>query len=284
MEILKNLLKFIFIAILTICMISIGMISIVFSTIFSKDYIMQKLEETNFYSDIYELVKSNFENYIYQSGLDEEVLDDICTEEKIKQDIQIMLSNIYNGTNQKIDTTEIANKLNGNIEKLGVKNRQNENAIQQFVTHICDEYTNTLIHTKYENKINEIYKKGTEILNKIYEIILVVFVIDIIAIIIINNKKISKDIQHIGIALLATSIFELSVWQIINLKVDIHGIKIFNDVFSKSVVVIIENTLGQVASLALGTIVIGAIFIIIYAARETYKSLKQKEVSSERKI
>lgn len=284
MEILKNLLKFIFIAILTICMISIGMISIVFSTIFSKDYIMQKLEETNFYSGIYELVKSNFENYIYQSGLDEEVLDDICTEEKIKQDIQIMLSNIYDGTNQKIDTTEIANKLNGNIEKLGVKNRQNENAIQQFVTHICDEYTNTLIHTKYENKINEIYKKGTEILNKIYEIILVVFVIDIIAIIIINNKKISKDIQHIGIALLATSIFELSVWQIINLKVDIHGIKIFNDVFSKSVVVIIENTLGQVASLALGTIVIGAIFIIIYAARETYKSLKQKEVSSERKI
>ena len=284
MEILKNLLKFIFIAILTICMISIGMISIVFSTIFSKDYIMQKLEETNFYSGIYELVKSNFENYIYQSGLDEEVLDDICTEEKIKQDIQIMLSNIYNGTNQKIDTTEIANKLNGNIEKLGVKNRQNENAIQQFVTHICDEYTNTLIHTKYENKINEIYKKGTEILNKIYEFILVVFVIDIIAIIIINNKKISKDIQHIGIALLATSIFELSVWQIINLKVDIHGIKIFNDVFSKSVVVIIENTLGQVASLALGTIVIGAIFIIIYAARETYKSLKQKELSSERKI
>lgn len=284
MEILKNLLKFIFIAILTICMISIGMISIVFSTIFNKDYIMQKLEETNFYSGIYELVKSNFENYIYQSGLDEEVLDDICTEEKIKQDIQIMLSNIYNGTNQKIDTTEIANKLNGNIEKLGVKNRQNENAIQQFVTHICDEYTNTLIHTKYENKINEIYKKGTEILNKIYEFILVVFVIDIIAIIIINNKKISKDIQHIGIALLATSIFELSVWQIINLKVDIHGIKIFNDVFSKSVVVIIENTLGQVASLALGTIVIGAIFIIIYAARETYKSLKQKEVSSERKI
>lgn len=284
MEILKNLLKFIFIAILTICMISIGMISIVFSTIFSKDYIMQKLEETNFYSGIYELVKSNFENYIYQSGLDEEVLDDICTEEKIKQDIQIMLSNIYNGTNQKIDTTEIANKLNGNIEKLGVKNRQNENAIQQFVTHICDEYTNTLIHTKYENKINEIYIKGTEILNKIYEIILVVFVIDIIAIIIINNKKTSKDIQHIGIALLATSIFELSVWQIINLKVDIHGIKIFNDVFSKSVVVIIENTLGQVASLALGTIVIGAIFIIIYAARETYKSLKQKEVSSERKI
>ena len=62
MEILKNLLKFIFIAILTICMISIGMISIVFSTIFSKDYIMQKLEATNFYSGIYELVKSNFEN------------------------------------------------------------------------------------------------------------------------------------------------------------------------------------------------------------------------------
>ena len=185
MKVLVNLLKFIFIMILTVAIIGLGLFAIAFSTVLNKDYVVQKLEETDFYSGTYKLVESNFENYIYQSGLDEEVLDDICTEEKIKQDIQIMLSNIYNGTNQKIDTTEIANKLNGNIEKLGVKNRQNENAIQQFVTHICDEYTNTLIHTKYENKINEIYKKGTEILNKIYEIILVVFVIDIIAIIII---------------------------------------------------------------------------------------------------
>lgn len=275
MKVLKNLLKFIFITILTICMISLGIITIAFSTILDKNYVMQKLEETNFYADTYKLVESNFENYIYQSGLDEEALKNICTEEKVKQDINIMLSNIYDGTNQEIDTTEIANNLNSNIEQLGIKNKQNESAIQQFVTHICDEYTDTLVHTKYETQINDIYKKAIEALDQIYEIILIVLAVDIIAIIAINNKKISKDIQHLGIALFATSAFELSVWQIITSKIDIQGIKIFNDVFSKSIVTIIQEIMNQIASLALGTLVISVIFIAIYAIIVANKQVKE---------
>lgn len=280
MKVLKNLLKFIFITILTICMISIGIITIAFSTILDKNYVIQKLEETDFYADTYKLVKSNFENYIYQSGLDEEVLSNICTEEKVKQDINIMLSNIYNGTNQEIDTTEIANNLNANIDKSGVKNKQNESAIQQFVAHICDEYTNTLVHTKYETQINNMYQKATEALNQIYEIILIVLVVDIIVIIAINNKKISKDLQHLGIALFATSTFELSVWQIITSKIDIQGIKIFNDVFSKSIVTIIQEILNQMASLALGTLVISIIFIAIYVAISVNKKSTKKDESN----
>lgn len=275
MKVLKNLLKIIFITILTICMISLGIITIAFSTILDKNYVMQKLEETNFYADTYKLVESNFENYIYQSGLDEEALKNICTEEKVKQDINIMLSNIYDGTNQEIDTTEIANNLNSNIDQLGIKNKQNESAIQQFVTHICDEYTDTLVHTKYETQINDIYKKAIEALDQIYEIILIVLAVDIIAIIAINNKKISKDIQHFGIALFATSAFELSVWQIITSKIDIQGIKIFNDVFSKSIVTIIQEIMNQIASLALGILVISVIFIAIYAIIVANKQVKE---------
>ena len=280
MKVLKNLLKFIFITILTICMISLGIITIAFSTILDKNFVIQKLEETNFYADTYELVESNFENYIYQSGLDEEALKNICTEEKVKQDINIMLSNIYDGTNQEIDTTEIANNLNSNIDQLGIKNNQNESAIQQFVSHICDEYTNTLVHTKYETQINNMYTKVTEALDQIYEIILIVLAVDMIAIIAINNKKISKDLQHLGIALFATSAFELSVWQIITSKIDIQGIKIFNDVFSKSIVTIIQEILNQVASLALGTLVISIIFIAIYVAISVNKKSTKKDESN----
>lgn len=282
MKVLINLLKFIFITILTICMIALGIITIAFSTVLDKNYVIQKLEETNFYAETYELVKSNFENYIYQSGLDEDVLNNICTEEKVKQDINIMLSNMYNGTNQEIDTTEIANNLNANIDKSGIKNKQNESAIQQFVAHICDEYTNTLVHTKYENQINDIYTKMTEALDQIYEIILIVLVVDIIAIIAINNKKISKDIQHLGIALFATSAFELSVWQIIISKINIQGIKIFNDVFSKSIVTIIQEIMDQIASLALGTFVVSIIVIAIYVSIAVNKKCTEKSDTNQK--
>ena len=278
MKVLKNLLKFIFITILTICMIIIGLISIASSTVLDKNYIIQKLEETNFYSETYKLVESNFENYIEQSGLDEDVLENICTEEKVKTDINMMLSNIYEGTELKIDTTEIADKLNQNIEKSGIKNGQNENAINQFVEHICDEYTNTIVHTKYETTINNTYQKVVNGLNEIYSYILIVMIFDIIAIAITNKKEISKDIQYFGIALLATSAFELGVWTIINSKINIQGIKIFNDAFSKSIVVVIQEIVNKIASLALGTIII---FVAMYVARVSMKMPKNKDEIKE---
>ena len=283
MKVLINLLKFVSITVLTICMVALGFISIASSTVLDKNYIIQKLEETDFYSETYKLVESNFENYIYQSGLDEEVLENICTEEKVKKDINIMLSNIYDGTEQKIDTTEIADNLNQNIEQSGIKNSQNENAIKQFVEHICDEYTNTLVHTKYETRINDMYQKVIENLNEIYRVILTIFVLDIIVILVINKKAISKDIQYFGIALFATAFFELSIWQIINSKIDINGIKILNEVFSKSIVTIIQEIVNQIASLALGIMVIGIIFISIYVTRVIMKASKNKDEKNKTK-
>lgn len=283
MKVLINLLKFIFITILTVCLISIGVITVASSTILDKNYIIQKLEETGFYTDTYNLVESNFENYIYQSGLDEDVLKNICTQEKVKKDINIILDNIYDGKKQNIDTTEIADNLNANIDKLGIKNKQNESAINQFVTHICDEYADTVLHTKYESKINEVYKKAIHELNKVYNAILIVAVVDFIAIIIINNKKVLKDIQHLGITFFATGVFELSVCQIIEAKVNIQGIKIFNDTFSKTLVTIIQDVLSNVKSLALGTCVVAIIFIAIYVVISVNKKTKEN-LHSEREI
>ena len=190
---------------------------------------------------------------------------------------------MYNGTEQKVDTKKIEDNLNENIEKSGIKNGQNEGAIKQFVEHICDEYTNTLIHTKYETKINEMYIKIVENLNELYRITLTICVLDIIAIIMINKKKISKDIQYFGIALLATSFFDLSVWQRVMTKIDINGIKIFNDAFSKSLVNIIQEYIYQIASLALGTMVIGIIFISIYVTRVIMKASKNKDEKNKTK-
>ena len=275
MKVLINLLKFIFITILTICLIALGVITIASSTVLDKNYVMQKLEETNFYSGTYKLVESNFEKYIYQSGLDEEVLKSICTEDKVKNDINLMLSNIYDGTNKTIDTTEISTNLNENIDKLGIKTKQNEKAINEFVTHICNEYTDTLVHSKYENQINNVYKKAINNLNKVYNAILIVTVVDLILILVINNKKVSKDLQDFGIAMMATSIFGIEGCQIVQTKVNIQGIKIFNDVFSNSLVTIIQDVFHKMISLSVGMLIISIVAIGIYVAIVVSKKTKE---------
>ena len=275
MKVLINLLKFIFITILTICLIALGAITIASSTVLDKNYVIQKLEETDFYSGTYKLVESNFEKYIYQSGLDEDVLKSICTEDKVKNDINLMLSNIYDGTNKTIDTTEISTNLNANIDKLGIKTKQNEKAINEFVNHICNEYTDTLVHSKYENQINNVYKKAINGLNKIYNVLLIVLAVDFIIILAINNKKVSKDLQDCGITMMATSIFGIAGCQIVQAKVNIQGIKVFNDVFSNSLVTIIQDVFNKLTSLSVGLLVIAIVVIAIYSAIKANKSTKE---------
>ena len=281
MKVLVNLLKFIFIMILTVAIIGLGLFAIAFSTVLNKDYVVQKLEETDFYSGTYKLVESNFENYIYQSGLDEEVLKEICSQDKVKKDINIMLNNIYSGTNQSIDTTEISEKLNANIDKSGIKNKQNESAINEFVKHICQEYTDTLVHSKYETEINKMYNKINTLLNKVYNTLLIVFFIDLILIIIINKKKISKDIQALGIALMSASMFQIVACQIITSNVDVKNIKIFNDVFSNCLVTIIQDVLNKINSLALGTCIFAVIILGIYVSKKVKKKTKDEPEQNE---
>ena len=278
MKVLVNLLKFIFIMILTVAIIGLGLFAIAFSTVLNKDYVVQKLEETDFYSGTYKLVESNFENYIYQSGLDEEVLKEICSQDKVKKDINIMLNNIYSGTNQSIDTTEISEKLNANIDKSGIKNKHNESAINEFVKHICQEYTDTLVHSKYETEINKMYNKINTLLNKVYNTLLIVFFIDLI---IINKKKISKDIQALGIALMSASMFQIVACQIITSNVDVKNIKIFNDVFSNCLVTIIQDVLNKINSLALGTCIFAVIILGIYVSIKVNKKTKDEPEQNE---
>ena len=281
MKVLINIIKIIIITILTICILFLGIKNIFSSTILAQSYITSKLEETNLYHETYELVKSNFENYIYQSGLDEIVLEDICTEEKVKNDLNTILSNIYQGTDVKIDTTEIADNLNKNIDELDIKTSSNAKAIDQFVQHICDEYTDTILHTKYEASINEIYSKAVDLLEKINNIVMIVTVVSAILLIILNIKNISKLIQNVGSALLASSVFVLVAHNIVTTKVYIEGIKVFNDAFSNTLVTILKDVLQKIQSFGIVTLIIAIVLIIVYAIIAFCKAPKAKHVEEE---
>ena len=281
MKVLKNIIKFIIMIILVVCFLFIGIFRIATSTLFDKNYVLKNLEDANFYAETYDLVKSNFEKYIYQSGLDEEVLDNICTEEKVKEDINLIISNIYEGTETKIDTTEIAENLNNNINKTNVMTSKNKASIEQFVTHICDEYKETILHTNYESKINHGFEKINNILQKIYKVVIIVTIISIIILFILNGKKISKDIQDLGIMLFSTGTFCLCCSNVFISKVDVNGIKIFNDTFSKVIIAIISDILQKIVSFGMGILVIGTIFIAIYVITVACKKVQEDKEREE---
>ena len=285
MKIVINILKFIVMLVLVLCVLFFGLKNIAFSTILNKDYVLNKLEETNFYSGTFELVKSGFENYIAQSGLEEEALNNICTEEKVKNDIGIIINNIYNGTNEDIDTTEIANNLNANIDKLNVRTPQNQKALDKFVDQICTEYKDTILNTKYENTIHNALNKVIQIMEKLQTIILIVTIIGIICIILLNVKNIYKLVGNIGAILFSSSLVILIAIKLLNVNVNISAIKLFNNTFSNSIVTVLQDIINKINNFGLILLIISIILIILNAViyilkfKETNNKTKSENIS-----
>ena len=164
MKVLKNVFIYLLTIILSVSIILLVAIKIASSTILDKNYILSKLDETSYYEKTYIYVKSNFDKYIQQSGLDEEVLEDIVTEEQIKQDTQKILNNMYNNSKEEIDIQSIKEKLNNNINKsLGNMKltSSQRTAIDQYVEKICEEYKTSILQYNVEDQVNNMYKNIT---------------------------------------------------------------------------------------------------------------------------
>ena len=89
MKLVKKLINFIVIIFLSLSILSSFLVFTVSNTILNKEYILNKMEECNYYEKTYLDINDILEQYIGPSGLDEEVLKDIYTEEQVKNDIDI---------------------------------------------------------------------------------------------------------------------------------------------------------------------------------------------------
>lgn len=276
MKAIKNIIQYILTIILIITILAYFFIILISNTILKKEYIMSKIESTNYYSKIYENVKSNFEKYIEQSGFEKTILENIVSEEKVKKDTQIIINNLYDGTDEEVDTQEIKDKINQNIlQSLEDKkiNITQKNAINTFVAHICNEYTETISHFSFENQINQIYQKAIEYINIAKKIIIIFIILDILLLFMINLKKIHKFVSLIGISLSATGILLIITNLFINVKIKIQTIIILNNAISDILINILTEILNVMAKNGAYLLTFGIILIflanLVYNIKET---------------
>lgn len=269
--------KFILMIILTVSIISMVFINLVSSTVLNKEYILGKLDETFYYMDIREELENNFENYIGQSGFEEEVLQNIVTEDKIKEDTGIILSNIYDGTSQEISTEEIEQNLRTNIENSLDTDltATQEKMVDQYVKTICDQYLNTMSHTSYENNIYNVITKINEYIGLANRIIIISIVISALLIVIFDYKNIVKALSHLGISLFTSGVFGIIVDIYINTKVKIDNIMILNDAISEVIRNVLNSIFLTVRNQGIILLVIGAAMILIGNGIYAYFNKKQ---------
>mgnify|MGYP005768701527 CR=1 FL=1 len=285
MKKLKTIVRYIISIILTIVLIAWIIINIASSTILDEQYVLDKFEETDYYSKIYTMAESNFENYIHQSGLDEEVLQGLITEEQLENDTKKIISNIYNGTNETIDTeqlrTDLTNKIEQSLTNRAITAAQRR-SINEFVDKIVEEYTSTISHYSYEEQINNAYTKIVKIIDVAQKAILICAGVSIILLILLSIKRFYKFLVHIGIALTSSGLILIIVNSFINAKVKIQNIILLNDAISLIIREVLQEIFDMIKNYGILVLVVGLLMIIIpnvihYIIR--YKNEKNTELS-----
>lgn len=279
MKVVLNIIKFILALILTVCIIAFIIVNVASSTILSKEFVLQKLDETNYYANTYTAVENDFENYIYQSGLDEDVLKDIVSPEKIENDTKIIINNIYDGTEEQIDITEIETNLKNNIEEsLDEKlSATQEKMVDEFINKITEQYQETITNTNYEDTIHNILIRGNTITEKIKQFSLIGMIVSAILILILSFRKIMTGFMFVMSSIIASGAFYIITNIVINTKVKIQNITILNDAISISLREILTSILNTLTNTGILLTVIGVIALIIFAIISSYNQGKNRK-------
>lgn len=275
MKLIKQILSFIFIIILSISILCSFLVFIFSNTILNKGYILNKMEECNYYEQTYLDMNEILEQYIGPSGLDEEVLKDIYTENKIKDDINTTVNTIFTGEEKAIETEAIREKLNKNIYKnYNIKDNEKE-AITNFENTIINEYTKQITHHDYLYILENYIPTANKIIAKLKIIMPFTICIIIVILIILNIKKKNKIMQGILIGFLSASFTIIIMGIIININVKFESILILNETFSNLVRNIINELLKILQNIGIITAILSTIFLI---ATNTVYEIKQRKL------
>lgn len=263
-----KILNAVLVVVLTVCIIGIVILKVASSTILKETYVHKMMVESKYYDNLYEEIKSNFENYIGPSGFDENILDDICSKQDIQNDTEKILDNIYEGKGEKINTEEIKSRI---IDKINQKVQEQDNiitekmqaSIKKFAETIADEYINTISHTEYEEQLNSLYKEITKLVEIAQKALFITIAIIVSLLIVLNIKNLYCSALSIGIAICSSGAFIIAIYYIIHSNVKISQLKILNNAISLALQNTVTDILNTTFKIGWILTIIGIILIAV---------------------
>ena len=248
------------------------------NTILNKEYVISQMEKNNYYADVEKEIQSGFEEYIQQSGLEENVITELFTTEEVKEDVNIMLENIYGNEKKSIDTEKIKTRLNDKIytslADVSLTSTEKK-SIESFIKTISNTYKDEIDHSKWLSSLNGKAYSINEKLNKISIFIYALPVILVAIIFILNIKELYRAFKAVGIAIIASGIFMLISIIFVRSNVDIENILLFNESISN----LIKNVFYEILNnLTITSVVFEIVGVIVCLISNYIKILKKEQI------
>lgn len=263
---IEKILKKIIILIMSIFITIIILLNIEKETILREEYILQKFEESRYYETAYQEIKIKLSDSIKQYGLDEDLLKEIITQEQVKEDTKRVIQNIYQGTENKLNTERLKQTLNANIQLQLERTTIAENTeqtIQEVIDRIGQEYEDKIMQKQYDKKIDQIVQNGSSVIEKRVHIINIIAVILIITILILNIKKQKiKALVSLGMSMIISGIFLTLANIFINSRLFAEDVNVLSQSITTLVQIITNDILSKMLTNSIIMIVIGTFAIV----------------------
>lgn len=269
----KKILIYIINFILVIFIFSFTILLVINSTVLNKQYVLNILQKNNYYEQINHLIEKSFKNNVIQSGLEESILEDLYDEEKINNDINMVIDVIYENKEMDIDTSEIKEKLDNRINAILQENNMQPNSeereeIEAFEDAITNAYTNEIVYAeKYVEEIANAFEMLQPLLLSVRIAIGALIVIFIIITIIIT-KDMKYTIRTLGISLLSVGIINITIKILVGKR--IHNILVLNATFSRCLIDLISSLINMIFNIGIMMSILGVMGIILGNYKKRY--------------
>ena len=241
-------------------------------TVFNEDYVLDLLNNHNYYQELYDNTLEEVSYYLEQSGLNEEVLNNVISVKSLKKEIITTIDNLY--TNQKItvDTEEFQNNLTTNIN-----NYIKDNNIRVYNKDTVNILTKKLVNI-YEEEIsyNNTFEKVRPMFNKAYKLTKIVLYLSIIVSIVtyLINRYIFKD-RNIIASLFTNFVILVGLVLYIKYTIDINNIFFYNNSISNILMEFINSVLKCMLVTGIVSFLLG--LFIVFMATGTFKALRKNK-------
>ena len=248
-------------------------ITIILFTIFNQNFMAQQLNETNYYEKLYDNIKLEMSYYVTQSGLSDDILNNIFDKELLRRTTEKMLDNFYNNKDNTINKTSVEENLMNNINeelKDYKLTEEDKTSINKFITQMSSTYETEISYSNILNKYHNSF-------NKIYHILVALDIL-CIALFIINYfiTRYTLKERNIIISLLTTTILITIIHLYLSNTLDLGHLEFYNDIISN----LINYTYQSIMSIfnIVSTIyLVISLSLILYATKYTKELLKYKD-------
>ena len=265
----KSILTFILGLIASILLLVAILLVIIRSTIYNKEYILNIINESNYYKNLTESIEKDMKNNLLSLELDESVIKDLFDKSDIQKETINLINSLYIGQKYKVNVVSIKEKIKQNInhyfdeKNIYIEDKETLEAIIDSITKV---YKEKLEIYGYLDTISNIFIKiGNNI-----DIYILLTILAYIAIIIIIKYIIKNNI--LGSTFTAAGFMLLFIKYYIYEKIDAKNILIISTEFSTLIRKILENIGEKILLYSYISIIIGILIMII----ESFKKLKRR--------